>query len=107
MRLLYDASNGIEAHLILNLLEQSGLSARIDGEYLQGGIGDIQTMGIVRVMVEEADYAEAMTIIDAWDVKSPDPETDVSRGNKLNNFVAGAVGLVCGIILTITFCTLP
>ena len=103
MRLLYDASNGIEAHLILNLLEQSGLSARIDGEYLQGGMGDIQAMGIVRVMVEETDYTEAMTIIDAWDVKSPESDTDGASANKLNNFVVGTVGLICGIILTVTF----
>lgn len=106
MRLLYDASNSIEAHLILNLLEQSGLSARIDGEYLQGGIGDIQPMGIVRVMVEETDYVEAMTIIDAWDVKSPEPETDKANANKLNNFVVGAIGFMCGIILTVFFYTL-
>ena len=106
MRLLYDASNSIEAHLILNLLEQSGLSARIDGEYLQGGIGDIQPMGIVRVMVEETDYVDAMTIIDAWDVKLPEPEADGSSISKQNNFVVGAIGLMCGIILTIFFCTL-
>lgn len=106
MRLLYDASNGIEAHLILNLLEQTGLSARIDGEYLQGGVGEIQTTGIVRVMVEEADYADAMTIINAWDVKTPESEVDGNDVNKLNNVVVGAVGLICGMILTIFFCTL-
>lgn len=106
MRLLYDASNGIEAHLILNLLEQSGLSARIDGEYLQGGVGDIQAMGIVRVMVEETDYTEAMIIIDAWDVKSPELDTDGVGANKLNTVVVGTVGLICGIILTVTFCAL-
>lgn len=106
MRLLYNASNGIEAHLVLNLLEQSGLSVRIDGEYLQGGIGDIQAMGILRVMVEEADYADAMTIINAWDIKSPESVTDGGDVNKLNNIVVGAVGLICGIILTIVFYTL-
>lgn len=106
MRLLYDAPNGIEAHLILNLLEQSGLSARIDGEYLQGGMGDIQAMGIVRVMVEETDYVDAMTIINAWDVKSPEPEAGGNDVSKLNHVVVGAVGLICGMILTIFFCTL-
>lgn len=106
MRLLYDASNGLEAHLILNLLEQSGLSARIDGEYLEGGIGEIQTMGIVRVMVEEADYEDAMTIIDAWDVKSPESESNGTNDSKTNSVVVGAVGFMCGMILTIIFCAL-
>ena len=53
MKLLYEAANTVEAHMILNLLEQSSLSARIDGEYLQGGVGELQAIGIVRVMVDE------------------------------------------------------
>lgn len=32
MKLLYEASNSLEAHMILNLLEQEGLSGRIDGD---------------------------------------------------------------------------
>jgi Putative prokaryotic signal transducing protein len=69
MRLIYEAPNTVEAHMILNLLEQAGLSARIDGEYLQGGIGELQVVGVVRVMVEEYDYPAAKLIIEEWDAK--------------------------------------
>ena len=69
MRLLYEALNSIEAHLILNLLEQDGLTARIDGEYLQGGIGELQAAGMVRIMIEENDYAKGRVIVQVWDAK--------------------------------------
>jgi hypothetical protein len=62
MKLIYQASNTIEAHMILNLLEQAELRARIDGDYLQGGIGELQAVGGIRVMVAENDYADAHEI---------------------------------------------
>ena len=76
MKLLYEAQNTLEAHMILNLLEQAGLLARIDGEYLQGGVGELQAIGLVRVMVEESDYAEANDIIKEWDARQPELEAD-------------------------------
>ena len=67
MRLVYEAENSIEANIVLGLLKQAGLSAYIEGEYLQGGIGELQAFGIVRVMIAEQDYEEARQIIMAWD----------------------------------------
>ncbi len=71
MKLLYEAANAVEAHMILNLLEQSGLRGRIDGEYLQGGVGELQATGFVRVMIDENDYIEGRSIVEAWDTKQP------------------------------------
>lgn len=48
MRSVFEASSGLEAHMILNLLDQRGISGRIEGEYLQGG-GELQAMGFVHV----------------------------------------------------------
>ena len=64
---IYEASNGAEAKLILDLLIHSGLKARIDGEYLQGGIGSLQASGLVTVMVNESDYEQGKTIIEQWE----------------------------------------
>ena len=80
MKLLYQASNTVEAHMILNLLEQAGLSVRIDGEYLQGGIGELQAIGVVRVMVEENHYADANEVIKEWDTKQPEQEVPLQVG---------------------------
>lgn len=96
MRVLYEASNTLEAHMILNLLDQAGLSARIDGEYLQGGVGELQTMGLVRVMIEGTDYSEANSIIQEWDRKQPVQKPPPSPTKK-SSFGSGLVGLFVGI----------
>jgi hypothetical protein len=97
MKLLYEASNTVEAHMILNLLEQAGLSARIDGEYLQGGVGELQTMGIVRVMVKENDYPDAKSIIQEWDAAQPALDTKKTIAKKQSNFGTGIIGFIFGI----------
>ena len=71
MKSVFEASSGLEAHMILNLLEQAGISGRIEGEYLQGGLGELQAMNPVRVLVPEKDFAEARNIIDNWDSIHP------------------------------------
>ncbi len=98
MKLLYDAANTVEAHMILNLLEQAGLSARIDGEHLQGGIGELQAIGVVRVMVEEADYADATEIITEWDAKQPEPERQGKITKRKSSVSSGVVGFICGLV---------
>lgn len=98
MKCVYEASTGLDAHMILNLLEQRAISGRIEGEYLQGGIGELSAMGFVRVMVADEDYAEAGKIIAEWEAiqppeEKPEPETNTSIA--LRTFVAGVfVGAV-------------
>jgi len=84
--------------MILNLLEQRGISGHIEGEYLQGGIGELSAMGFVRVLVAEEAYAEAMQIISEWEAtqlseEEPKPETSASIALRI--FVSGVfVGAV-------------
>jgi len=106
MKLLYEAPNTVEAHMILNLLEQAGLSARIDGEYLQGGVGELQAMGVVRVMIEESDYAEADIIIQEWDKKQPEQE-GLAKPIKKNSFSSGVIGFLCGVAAMAIYYSTP
>lgn len=94
MKSVYEASNGLDAHMILGLLEQQRISGLIEGEYLQGGVGGIQAMGLVRVLVSESDYAEAKKIINEWESIQPasdsaKPEAPASGGFQI--FVLGAI----------------
>lgn len=57
--------------MILNLLQQEGINGRVEGEYLQGGVGELQAMNIVRVVVDESDYKSAISIITDWESKQP------------------------------------
>lgn len=94
MKTLYEAPNAVEAHMILNLLEQQGLEGRIDGEYLLGGVGDLPAIGLVRVMVAEEDYPAAKAVIDAWDASQPKSMSTAEScalANKTNLFIAGLV----------------
>ena len=64
---IYEASNGAQAKLILDLLIHANLNARIDGEYLQGGIGSLQSQGLVKVMINESDYEQGKKLIKKWE----------------------------------------
>lgn len=64
---IYEASNGAQAKLILDLLVRANLNARIDGEYLQGGIGSLQSQGLVKVMIQESDYDQGKVLIQQWE----------------------------------------
>jgi hypothetical protein len=78
--------------MILNLLEQRGISGNIEGEYLQGGIGELSAMGFVRVMVAEEDYAEAKKIIAEWEAIQPPeekPRLETSTSIALRIFISG------------------
>ena len=72
MKTAYDANTIIEAHLALHQLQQAGIDARIEGEYLQGAIGELPAAGNVRVLVDDADYEEARAVIADWDAADSD-----------------------------------
>ncbi len=72
MKTAYDASSNIEAHLVKHQLQQAGISAEIQGEYLQGGVGELAAIGNVRVMVPEKDLAAARQVITDWEAADPD-----------------------------------
>jgi hypothetical protein len=67
MIIVYNASNAIDAHLIKDLLDHSGIQSRIDGEFLQGGIGGIQANGLIKVVIDKNDYEKAREIIEKWE----------------------------------------
>jgi hypothetical protein len=92
MNCVFEASTGLDAHMILNLLEQRGISGHIEGEYLQGGIGELSAMGFVRVLVADENYAEAMQIINEWEaIQPPEEKTkpETSASVALRIFIAG------------------
>jgi hypothetical protein len=69
MQKVYDAASGIDAHIVLHMLEQAGIAGRIDGEFLTGAMGELPASGLVRVLVEEPDAERARSIIAEWERK--------------------------------------
>jgi len=101
MKTVYEASSGLEAHMILNLLQQRGIDCRIEGEYLQGGVGELQAMNFVRVLVDESDYDKAMTVIEEWDATQIDNTEAYTPDSKSSGLGAGIfIGVLIGAGLT-------
>lgn len=67
MKSVFDASSNIEAHLVMHQLQQAGIAAAIEGEYLQGGIGELPAAGNIRVVVPEEDVELARQVIADWE----------------------------------------
>jgi hypothetical protein len=70
MIIIYHAANSLDAHMIKGLLEQYHIRAFVQGEYLQGGVGQLPTAGLVTVSVDNMHQAEARNIIDEWEAAS-------------------------------------
>ena len=63
MTKIYSAQNAIDAHIVKGMLEQHGIQARVNGEYLQGGIGELPLIDLVTVSVAEEDYEKALEVV--------------------------------------------
>jgi len=95
MEKVYEASTALEAHMLKNMLEIEGIDSRIDGEYLQGGVGELQAIGIVRLMVDESDFKEAKGIIDQWESNQSTASIDKPKKSS-----SAAKGFTFGVVLT-------
>ena len=71
MIIVYRAANIADAHLTRQMLENEGIPAFIQGEYLQGGIGELPANTEILVHVGDENAAAARTIIDAWENAEP------------------------------------
>ena len=98
MKKVYETSTALEAHMVKNLLENEGVYSRIDGEYLQGGVGELQAIGAIRVVVEEQDYPQARKIIDEWEALQPEEEKTQTQSTKTSS---ATNGFVLGVAITL------
>jgi hypothetical protein len=66
MRVVYEAENLIDAHLVKGMLESEDIFAFVRGEYLTGALGELPVMGLVAVCVADADIDAAERVISVW-----------------------------------------
>lgn len=85
--------------MMLHLLQQQGLQGRVDGEYLQGGVGELPAAGLVRVVVDEADYEAARAVVTAFEAAQPAATTPCATRVPSRSAWAG-VGIVLGVLMT-------
>lgn len=86
--------------MILNLLECEGIKGRVDGEFLTGGVGELQAIGIVQVAVADQDYDSAKRIVAKWEEEHPlDEEGDAAPKQPISALLAFCFGAVFGAFL--------
>ena len=93
---VYECTLAVEAHMICDLLSQAGISARVDGEFMQSAMGEIPVGNAVKVRVDPARAAEAREVIADWEKQQPIdpiavPVTKTSRIKSPLWFLSGAM----------------
>lgn len=66
MKVVFDASNTLEAHMIKGVLTMYEIVAYIQGEYLEGGAGELPMIGCVKVCTSDDDCWRAKELINEW-----------------------------------------
>lgn len=96
MKTVYQTPVGVEAHMILHLLQGAGIEGQVLGEHLQGGVGELPAAGLVRVVVEEAQEARARGLIADWERLQPPASTSPGASRRSLATTAFLVGAAVG-----------
>lgn len=71
MKVVYEAENVIDAHLVKHALEAEELPVFLLGEALVGGMGELPLFGVVKVCVPEAVWPQAREVVVALGLGAP------------------------------------
>jgi len=63
MKVVYEAANLIDAHLVRHALEDAGIPVFLRGEALLGGMGELPVFGVVAVCVPDSTLPEAEDVV--------------------------------------------
>ena len=80
MRRVFQAANHIQAHMVMHVLEQAGVHALVQGEYLQSGAGELPLGNLVGVAVADEDVEIAREIISDWEKLMMEPDGEEESG---------------------------
>jgi Putative prokaryotic signal transducing protein len=78
MKRVYNAANHIQAHIVMHVLEQAGVHAMVQGEFLQSGAGELPVGNLVGVAVDDEDVEIAREIIEDWEKLMQEPGEEES-----------------------------
>ncbi len=64
---IFTAKNSIEANIVRGMLEANGIEAWVEGEYLQGAIGELSAIDFAFVTVNERDKDAALRLVHEYE----------------------------------------
>lgn len=101
MKTVFDASNNLEAYMVMHQLELAGIHAEIVGEHLQGAVGELPAAGNVRVVTSTEDVVEARNVIAGWEASEVDIEVEPAKRQETS--YPGITGFLLGAGLASAF----
>ena len=63
MKIIYNARDIIEAHIVSGMLNANGIETHVGGYYLQGGVGDVAIFDFANVQVANEDVELALPLV--------------------------------------------
>lgn len=120
MKAIFHSHSSLEASMIVDLLAQRGVHGHVFGEALQGGMGELPAVGLVRVMVNNDEAESAKNVIQQWEQQQPAGYSDhnaapnhshqehhnshypFNNSNRQRSHVIGAfiIGVLVGALIT-------
>lgn len=74
MKVVYEAANLIDAHLVRHALEAQEIPVFLKGEALLGGMGELPLFGTIVVCVPDVVWPEASDIVASLPLNQPPAE---------------------------------
>jgi hypothetical protein len=71
MQTIYQAANLADAHLLRQLLQDTGIPVHLNGEYLQGALGEVPPNTPILLMVPDQHAEAARAIVLDWERATP------------------------------------
>ena len=76
MKVVYQAANLIDAHLVRHALEAEEIPVFLQGEALTGGMGELPLFGTILVCVPDVVWPQAQDIVAALPLNAPAEASD-------------------------------
>ena len=81
MKVVYEAANLIDAHLVRHALEAVEIPVFLRGEQLLGGMGELPLFGVIAVCVPDVVWPQARDVVDALRLGEPPAVADDEAGD--------------------------
>ena len=89
MKVVYDAANVIDAHLVRDALEAEDIPVFLKGEALVGGMGELPLFGVVQVCVPEAAWPRARSVVESLGLGEASASADPVEADGLGDGAPG------------------
>jgi hypothetical protein len=110
MQTIYQAANLADAHLLRQLLQDTGIPVHLNGEYLQGALGEVPPNTPILLMVPDEHAQTARALVLDWERATPQYD-EASEDDTLASMSAiapanrgGSVFATIGSLLFGAFC---